>query len=70
MTIDSREIRQRFAVEGTLTRADLGQCTASFADWIAAKAHSFSETDLTLLVRLGGVLHAAELEQKWQRSWT
>jgi hypothetical protein len=69
MTINSSEIRQRFALEGSQTRADLGQCKANFADWIAAKAHSFSETDLTLLVRLGGVLHAAELEQKWQRSW-
>jgi len=66
--MNSREIKQEFAAEGSHLRSDLSQCSASFADWIAEKAHDLSETDLALLIRLGGALHAAELEQNWQRS--
>lgn len=65
----SQDIRQQFAAEGASMKTDLSQCSASFADWIAEKAPGLDAADLKLLMTLGGALHAAEAEQKWQRSW-
>ena len=67
--MNSRQIKQQFAEEGLQSRINLGQCSASFAEWIAEKAHGLDEADMKLLMRMGGALHAAELEQNWQQSW-
>ena len=68
--MNTRQIKLQFAMTGAQTSGNFSQCSTSLADWIARNATDLSDEDMNLLMRLGGALYAAELEQNWQRSWS
>jgi hypothetical protein len=67
--MDALDIKKRFAEIAGGPPASFSELGAALASWIAQRAKTLEGEDIALLCRVGGMLHAAQAEQNWERSW-